>query len=313
MNFWQDLKKPIIGLAPMDGVTDAPMRQIQTAVAQPDVIYTEFVNVDGFLRNAKTFSKRLTFSENERPIVVQLYGKNPDSFYEAILKIAEFGHSGIDINFGCPAKKVMKSGGGGALIGKYGLAEKIIRACLNAIKEIGKEIPLSVKTRIAEDNKEWFKFLAQFPIAEVTIHGRFLREGLAGVVDWGKVSEGAEIIKKKNIICLGNGGIKSLSEAKEKCMQYGLDGVLIGRTAIGNPWIFCESYQPTQKEVFKTLLKHGQLICDFYGKDYLRIGFKHFAAYLKGFTGCKKLKLEIFKAKNMGEVKKILEQFTFKV
>ncbi|MCL5090532.1 MAG: tRNA-dihydrouridine synthase [Patescibacteria group bacterium] len=133
-NFWQKLKKPLVGLAPMDGVTDYPMRQIQVSVAKPNVLYTEFVSAEGFIRNSKAFSQKLYFQENERPIIAQIFGYTPEAFAETINQIIEMDFDGIDLNMGCPARKVLGKGGGGALIGNYKLAGKIIEKSLEATK-----------------------------------------------------------------------------------------------------------------------------------------------------------------------------------
>jgi len=207
-NFWKTLKKPIIGLAPMDGVTDEPMRQIQCSIVKPSVLYTEFVSVEGFARKPEAFQKTLFFQENERPIIVQLFGYTPELFYEAISQMKEMNFDGIDINMGCPAKSVLQRGGGGALIGNYDLAGRIIEKSLEAIKESKKEISLSVKTRIGKDKiitREWISFLCGFPISEITVHGRLLKEGNSGEVNWEKIKVAGEIAHNKEIVCLGNG------------------------------------------------------------------------------------------------------------
>jgi len=311
-NFWQQLKKPIIGLCPMDGVTDEPMRQIQCQIAKPDVVYTEFVSVEGFVRKPEVFLKKLAFMENERPIVVQVFGETPDDFYNVVKQLCGMGFDGIDINMGCPAKSVVLRGGGAALIGNYDLSEKIINQCQKAIADSGKNLLLSVKTRIGSrgvTTKDWIAFLSKFPLAEVTVHGRVLKQVNAGPVNWEEIEIASRILKEKMIACLGNGGIKSISEARKQCQKYNLDGILIGQIALGNPWVFKEGYCPTKKEIFEIILKHGMMAWDFYGEKGFVTVLKHFSWYPKGFRGSKEFKRQLLQTRNIDEVKKIVDSF----
>lgn len=311
-NFWRQLKKPIIGLAPMDGVTDEPMRQIQVQIAKPAVMFTEFVSVEGFVKDPKRFQKKLFFLENERPIIVQVFGYTPSCFFKAVEQLSKMGFDGIDINMGCPAKSVVLRGGGAALIGDYDLAEKIIIQCQKAITASRKKLPLSIKTRIGcrgVTTKEWFSFLSKFALAEVTIHGRPIKQGNSGPVNWEEIKIAKEILKAKGITCLGNGGVKSLKEAAQKSQDYDLDGVLIGQAALGNPWFFKENYQPTKQEIFAIILEHGQLAQDFFGEKGFVSVLKHFSWYPRGFKESKKLKTEILKTKNIDQAREVLKRF----
>lgn len=311
-SFWKKLKKPVIGLAPMDGVTDEPMRQIQCSVSKPSVLYTEFVSVEGFIRKPEAFQKTLFFQENERPIIAQLFGYTPELFYEAILKIAEMKFDGIDINMGCPAKSVLQKGGGGALIGNHDLAGKIIEKSLEAIKKSGKEIPLSIKTRIGKDKiitDEWIPFLCDLPISEVTVHGRLLKEGNSGEVNWEEIRIAAKIARDKKIVCLGNGGIKSILEVKQKIKDFDLDGVLIGQAALGNPWFFIENYVPAREEILQTIIEHSRLVNDFYPPKRFVTVLKHLGWYPKGFPNCIKLKVELLKCQNLDQVIEVVREF----
>lgn len=311
-NFWQDLKKPIVGLSPMDGVTDFPMRQIQCAIAKPDILYTEFIQVEGFVRKPKVFQNILTFKGNERPIIAQVVGCTPEDFRKSIEEILKMNFDGIDLNMGCPNKDVVQRGAGGALIGNYKLAEEII---ITALEIINNKVPLSVKTRIGKDKpvtKEWINFLSQFPLSEVTIHGRLVKQFHSGEVFWKEIQKGAEILKKKNILCLGNGGIKNRKQGEEICQKYNLDGVLIGQAAIGNPWVFLSKgeYLPQKEEIMETILKHGKLAQDFFGEKRYTTILKHYAKYPKGFKYCKGLRMNLLKTRSLQEAKKVIENFT---
>jgi len=296
----------------MDGITDEPMRQIQVFVAKPDVLFTEFISAEGFVRNPQAFEKTLTFQENERPIIAQIFGYTPEAFFETILKIANMGFDGIDINMGCPARKIAGRGGGAGLIGYYRSAGKIIEQSLSAIEKTETKPSLSVKTRIDPETKatqDWISFLTQFPLAEITIHGRTVKQGVSGPVNWEEIKLAADICRAKGIISLGNGGIKSAKEGREATKKYGLDGVLIGQAALGNPWAFKDNYQPTKEEILKTILKHAKLVAEFYPPERFTILYKHFGWYPKGLPNSKKLKIELMKTKNLAEVSEAITRF----
>lgn len=297
----------------MDGITDEPARQIQSLVAKPDVLFTEFVSAEGFIRKPEAFKKILAFEESERPIVAQVFGYTPEAISEAIKIISEMGFDGIDINMGCPAKKILIKGGGAALIGNYKLVDEILIKAFHTIKDSKNNIPLSVKTRIGQKSsivEEWAEFLSNYPLSAITIHGRLLSQSLSGEVCWNEIKKAAKIAKEKNIIILGNGGIKSLKEARQKAEAYSLDGILIGRAALGNPWVFKEEYNPTRKELFEIIKKHAEIAESFYGEKGFNKVLKHFSWYPKGFDNCKQLKLKLLKTTNSLEVGEVLNQFS---
>lgn len=343
-NFWLHTPKPLIGLSPMDGITDFPMREIQAEIAKPDVIYTEFVSIEGFLRKPEKFLPTLKFSEKQRPVVAQLFGSDPRSFAEVLTQVVKLGFDGIDINMGCPSKNVLEQGGGGALIGHHPQVEKIITSSLGVLKNI---IPLSIKTRIMETEKNtlnWVKFLSSFPVSTVCIHGRPLKQLHSGPVGWDQLEKCAQFLKNSKIVFLGNGGIKNRNEGIETSRKYHLDGVLIGKAAIGNPWVFQKntppviaspteggtkqspqlSYHPEhirftqyklhegsfeKKNIFSTLLHHSQLVYDFYGEKNFNIIRKYLSAYCKNFPGSKTLRLKLLLSKNPQEIDNILKSF----
>ncbi len=311
-NFWKKLKKPIIGLAPMDGITDLPMRQVQVSVAKPGVMFTEFISVEGFLRNPRAFDRKISFIKNEKPVVVQVYGRAPEDFYQAVKKLSKVGFSGVDINMGCPARKVVDRKSGGGLIGDYPLAEEIIKSCLKGIKDSGKSLPLSVKTRIGVKESivgEWIEFLSKFPLSLVTVHGRLLKNQHSGPVDWKKIAEAAKILKKKNIYCLGNGGVKSIIQAERYSVKYNLDGVLIGRGAWGNPWAFKRDCKPSVEEVLKIADQHVGEVDSFYDPGGFVTVRKHLARYIKGFDGAKTLKANLLEAESSRKIRNLLADY----
>ena len=196
--FWNNLKKPIIGLAPMDGVTDASFRYMVCKHSKPSVVMTEFTNVEGLARGATVMLRAFVYSEIERPVVAQIYGVEVDSYYKSAVMLCAMGFDGIDINMGCPANKVAKRGSGAGLIQTPELAKEIIRSCKKAVKDWGegislmeagvhpdilevvnvvgerKVIPVSVKTRVGYDQdivQEWVKHLMEEQPATISMHG----------------------------------------------------------------------------------------------------------------------------------------------
>src|SRR5262245_61448780 len=275
MNFWQSIPKPIIGLSPMDGITDASFSYITAKHGGPDVTLTEFVNVQSAFYSPHTLLKDFSYSEIERPVVAQIYGKTPEFFYQVAHVVCELGFDGLDINMGCPAKNVAASGSGAALIRTPELAREIIRAARRGIEDwcagqsladLGlrrklietvrsaneerrgyvasscrRPIPLSVNTRIGYDVvviEDWMRnLLAENPVA-IAIHGRTLKQGYKGDADWDAIGRAVRIARDYPTLILGNGDLKDMADVYRRVSECGVDGVLLGRAAQGNPWIF---------------------------------------------------------------------------
>ncbi|MCP9449859.1 MAG: tRNA-dihydrouridine synthase [Nitrospira sp.] len=276
MNFWKTLPRPVIGLAPMDGVTDAGFRSIVARQGKPDVIFTEFTHVHDVCRGPEHLLDTLIYSEIERPIVAQLYGNDPDLFYRAAYAVCELGFDGLDINMGCPSKSVASSGSGAGLIRTPELARAILRAAKRGIDDWAsgrtleqagfqpekvaafrrlnerrggqaqverRSIPLSVKTRIGYDAvavEPWLEQLAAEHPAAISLHGRTLKQMYRGSADWSAIARAVEIVGGAGILLFGNGDIQSLHEAAVRVRETGVDGVLVGRAVLGAPWFFQE-------------------------------------------------------------------------
>jgi tRNA-dihydrouridine synthase B len=340
MNFWQNIPKPIIGLSPMDGFTDYPFRKIVKTYGNPEVIFTEFVHVKGlWLGKIKVFD-HLLFDEVQKPIVAQVFGNEPDFFYKAAHIICELGFDGIDINMGCPANSVVNRGGGGSLITNPVLAKEILMktkkgvndwTCGQSLNDLGlskdkiklikdrkirkdnnlKSIPVSVKTRIGycENNIiEWVGNLIEAKPDVITVHGRTLKQLYGGKADWEAIGSAALAVKEKGIIYLGNGDVKDIYDAKEKCGTYGLDGVLIGRAALGNPWVF-SGKNAVYKEKLTVCLKQAKLFDDFYKGKYFYAFRKHFGFYCKGFEEAKNLRIDLMKCESYKQAQDLISKF----
>jgi len=315
-NFWMKLKKPFFVLAPMYDVTDAPFRSIIAKYSKTDgdlsVIFTEFVSADGILAYGKKILKRhLIFSKKEKPIVVQLFGSNPETIEKACRLVSFLGFDGIDINMGCPDKSVLKQGAGAELIKNSELAREII---CSAKKGAGK-IPVSVKTRIGYNKNEIEKWLPQLlkenPVA-ITIHARTKKEMSKVPADWSSIARAVGIrdsLKSETLI-IGNGDVKNMEEGLARVKEIGCDGIMIGRGFFGKPWLLSKNFEPTLEQKLKILIEHSKLFEKIFGREVnFDVMKKHFKAYVSGFDGAKELRTELMKAENTKRVEKIIYDY----
>jgi nifR3 family TIM-barrel protein len=271
MSFWHDIAQPIIGLSPMDGVTDPAFRFIVARYGKPDVQFTEFINVDEICYGVDSAWHQLRYAEIERPVVAQIYGADPDKFYQVAQVICALGFDGIDINMGCPSKSVSARGCGAALIKTPVLAREIIRAAQAGVKDwasgqqvetIGlrskvlekvrslstpktnpRAIPVSVKTRLGYDSvviENWVAVLLEERPEVISIHGRTLTQMYRGRADWAAIGRAAKLGRQTSTLILGNGDVESMSELIERVRETHVHGVLIGRGGLGNPWLFAQ-------------------------------------------------------------------------
>lgn len=260
----------------MDGVTDHPFRHITKKYGRPDVVFTEFTSAEGVAHNAQRLFRDFLFDESQRPIVAQIFGKEPAAFRTTALILCYLGFDGIDINMGCPAKNVSHSGSGAALILTPKLAQQIIAAtkqgvedwvngrtlddCLE-LKESTRALvmerhaklpqaykertskPVSVKTRIGYDHpvvEEWIPVLLEMEPAVITVHGRTLKQLYSGSANWGEIAKAVDLAKGTHTLVFGNGDITDAETAFQRIAESGVDGILVGRATFGNPWIIEE-------------------------------------------------------------------------
>lgn len=232
--------KPVM-LAPMEDVTDQSFRQICREQGA-DMVYTEFVSADALVRSVNSTLRKLNISDAERPAAIQIYGKDIDSMTEAA-KIAEAAHPEvIDINFGCPVKKVAGKGAGAGMLRNIPLMLAITRAVVNAVK-----VPVTVKTRLGWDTDskiivELAEQLQDCGIQALTIHGRTRAQLYTGEADWTLIGK-VKANPRMHIPIIGNGDITTPQKLADYYNRYGVDGVMVGRAAIGAPWIFREMKQ----------------------------------------------------------------------
>lgn len=323
-NFWTQLKKPFFVLAPMEAVTDFAFREIFARFGKPAVMFTEFLNVDGLL-HPKGFEKLkidLAYSENQRPIVAQIWGRDPEKFKQAAQLIKSLGFDGVDINMGCPQDKEIASGACAALIREPKLAGEIIRATI----EGASGLPVSVKTRLGytkpEEMENWIPHLLSFDISALTLHARTKKEKSKVPARWEWVKRAVEIrneirktqTEKADTLIIGNGDIKSRAEGLKRVLETGCDGVMVARGAFGNPWLFDaskpEEFLPSPKEKLEAMLAHTQLFeQQFLGLKSFETMKKNFKAYAAGFDGAHELRASLMETKTADQVRGCVEAF----
>lgn len=322
MNFWHKLKKnkgsePILVLAPMADVTDRAFRFIIAKYGKPDVTWTEFVSSDGLFRGGReALINDLSFTEGERPIVAQFFTASPEMMKKSAELALELGFDGIDINMGCPDKGVEKQGAGAGLIKNPKLAQEIILSA----KEGAGDLPVSVKTRIGYNKNEletWLPSILETKPAVVTIHARTRKQMSDVPAMWENIKRAVEIrneMKSESLI-FGNGDVLNIADAKQKAIDTGCDGVMLGRAIFGNPWLFSDKIV-TKEEKLKVLIEHTKKFEELVepkppvgqGKSFA-VMKKHFKAYVSGFDGAKELRAELMEAKNSEDVENTINTF----
>ncbi len=246
-NFWQKIPRPILMLAPMAGYTESPFRTMIRALEPSTILVSELISAEAIRRRNKKTFEMMRFSENEKKYFgIQLFGSNHKSFVDAAKIVeSEVGADFIDLNFGCPSPKVIKSQSGSAILKNPDSATKLISSIVKNVK-----IPVTVKMRLGFFNDENFleivKSFESAGVSAIAIHGRTTTQKFEGTSNWEKIYEAKKLLK---IPVIGNGDIKSAIDARDKLKN--LDGVMIGRGAMSNPWIFREC---------RALWEHGKIL-----------------------------------------------------
>lgn len=327
MSFWNNLQKPFFVLAPMADVTDAPFRRMiakysahkraDGSFGGPDVMWTEFVSADGLMRATEGGKKKLMadliYSEEERPIVAQLFTSNPEYMEKAAALCRELGFDGIDINMGCPDRSIEKQGAGAAMIKNPETA----RAVIEAAKRGARELPVSVKTRLGYNQdqlEEWLPFLLAAEPAALTLHARTRKEMSKVPARWERVARAVALrneLGSKTLI-IGNGDALSLEDARAKVESSGADGVMLGRAIFGNPWLFHPNKDLSNvslQERFEAMLEHTRLFEELLPFKNFAIMKKHYKAYVNGFDGAKELRTELMELSSYAEIEAVVMHF----
>ena len=326
-NFWKDSTSTLFALAPMEDVTDTVFREIVLRQSDPgrlNVLYTEFTNVDGMNHpvGRERVSDRLMVNTTEQQLleqkgvklVAQVWGKTPEVFHKIVGEITAGGNfAGIDINMGCPVKKVVKNGCCSALIGNPTLAKEIIFAAKEAT-----HLPVSVKTRIGLSKpvtEQWITQLAETKPAAIILHGRTQKQQSDGLADWDQIALGAQICKTESpdTAFWGNGDVMTYDEGLEKARQFGLNGIMVGRGIFSNPWFFMSDYQRLRSkyERFELLLQHIHLFEKTWtNKKNFNILKRFFKIYLNGFEGASQLRDSLMQIGSANDALKIVQAYT---
>ncbi|PNK85230.1 dihydrouridine synthase [Staphylococcus aureus] len=298
----------------MEDVTDIVFRHVVSEAARPDVFFTEFTNTESFCHPEGIHSVRgrLTFSEDEQPMVAHIWGDKPEQFRETSIQLAKMGFKGIDLNMGCPVANVAKKGKGSGLILRPDVAAEIIQAT----KAGG--LPVSVKTRLGyyeiDEWKDWLKHVFEQDIANLSIHLRTRKEMSKVDAHW-ELIEAIKNLRDEiapNTLLTINGDIPDRKTGLELAEKYGIDGVMIGRGIFHNPFAFeKEPREHTSKELLDLLRLHLSLF-NKYEKDEIR-QFKSlrrfFKLYVRGIRGASELRHQLMNTQSIAEARALLDEF----
>lgn len=303
-------------LAPMAGVTDRPFRQILTACGKGNM-YAEMAAINALQRkNPKSWQIADVRPENY-PVVVQLVGNDAGLFAEAAKLVADLGARSLDINMGCPVKKIVNNESGSALMKDMPRAAKIIEAVVKATP-----LSVSVKFRKGWDNEHinavpFAKMCEENGASYITIHGRTRAQGYSGEADWNIIKAVKESVK---IPVIGNGDIDSPQKARQRMQESGVDGVMIGRAVLGNPWLLNQAHEyllhgtlpaePTVWQIKEILLKHLRLLMEYYGeKAGIAVSRKHVGWYVRSLYEAKKFREQYTKLTDFETAEKLINDY----
>lgn len=306
---------PPVILAPMEDVTDPPFRVLCREMGA-DWVYSEFISADGLIRNSDKSKHKLDIFPGERPVSIQIFGANIDAMVEAAKIAEEAAPEFIDINFGCPVKKVAGKGAGAGMLQDVPKMVKMSEAILKSVK-----IPVTAKTRLGWDLSsknilDTAEKLQDTGIAALAIHGRTRCQMYKGEADWTLIGE-VKNNPRMHIPIIGNGDIKNALDAKDAIDKYGVDGIMVGRASIGNPWVFKEILsfikngeiitQPDLNERVGVCLRHLEMSVDWKGE---RVAInemrKHYSNYFKAIPNFKQHRIKLVTASSLDDIRQIL-------
>jgi len=313
------LKEKPLFLAPMEDVTDSPFRQICRQKGA-DIVFTEFISSEALIRDSEIALHKMSFSESERPFGIQIFGGREEAM-EGAAKVAMNNNPDlVDINFGCPVYKVVNKGAGAACLKDMGLMERMAGIVVDAVTDR----PVTVKTRLGWDDdtiriQEVALMLQSVGVKALSVHARTRQQKYKGDARWDWLKKLRDT-PGLEIPIIGNGDVNTPELAKQMFDETGVDGVMIGRGAIGNPWIFEQAHhyietgeklpEPTLQEKLQVCANQLKLSVDHQGEKYgVIIMKKHYGQYLKGIRNGKKLRLELMKHNEMDPILEILLNF----
>lgn len=317
-NFWKQIKKPILALAPMAGITDSAFRELCRKQGA-DVVYTEMISADGLHYDSKKTLELLKFSKTEKPIVVQLFGKDPEKFIKATQMVTKMGFDGIDLNFGCPARKVAGHGGGVTLMRNLDLCYQIIKNVCDHTP-----LPISIKTRTSINLKDkpgkvtvldLIQKIKDLPITTIMVHGRTYEKPFSGEIDYEMIQKVKENFSG---IVLTNGNITNPEIAQETLKLTQANGLGLARGLYGRPWLFKEikDYEQNGKykektwpQIKKIAVEHAQLNFKRKGKHGIIEMRKHLIFYTKGQAQAKEMRKDLVRVETINQIKKVFQKY----
>lgn len=304
-------------MAPMEDITDMPFRSLCKEFGA-DLLITEFVSSEGLIREADKSRNKMKFGPDERPIGIQIFGDSVESMRKAAIIAESLQPDFIDLNFGCPVKKVVVKGGGAALLNDLPKMAAMTEAVVKAVK-----IPVTAKTRLGWDDTsrnimEIAERLQDAGIQAISIHGRTRAQLYGGQADWTLIGK-AKHNPYLHIPVFGNGDITGAVVAKEMKDRYGVDGLMIGRAAVGNPWIFreCKAYlnkgelipPPSLQERVDILRIHLQRSIDYKGERNTLLEMRKFySGYFRGIPDFKKYRMMLMTLDEMDRVLELIDK-----
>jgi tRNA-dihydrouridine synthase B len=345
-SFWDKLEQPVIALAPMDGVTDAPNRTMHGLYGRPDVVLTEFTNVEGLWRGSERIYRDFLYTPAERPVVAQIFGCRPEYFYRAAHVVCELGFDGVDINMGCPSRTVANKGGGAALIRVPDTARAIIKATQQGVRdwyngqtladlEMDDErirrirlmnderisawgdrppaerrlLPVSVKTRLGYDSvviTDWVQDLLELEPHAISIHGRTLAQHYKGEANWDAIAAAAAIVRQTPTLIFGNGDITSLYQAAQRIRTSGKLKTLLNAGKL--PGVEdLPGVAPSREERLLMALEHARVHARLKGEDHFVELRKHMGWYLGHFHGAKRVRNELVRINSLADVERVIQ------
>jgi nifR3 family TIM-barrel protein len=312
------LVNPPVLLAPMEDVTNGAFRRVVKRIANPGLMFTEFVSAMAVHFNAKKTFRKMRVHPEERPLGIQIFGGDPSIMAETAALCEQFGADLVDINMGCWVPKVCRTGSGAALLKSPDLAQNIVASVVNAVK-----IPVTVKVR-AGWNYELFaapelaKRFQDVGAQAVTLHARFAKQGFEGEADWRLIEA---MRKAVNIPLIGNGDVRSGRDALRMFLETGCDGVMVGRAAISNPWKLrdiiaevcgnAQGGEPSLEERVSTALLHLRLMIEDVGDEIsaVRALRGQLPLYIKGVPGAAAVRNELVRIETYSDAEEILNGF----
>ncbi len=303
-------------LAPMAGITDHPFRILCREMGA-DVVFTEFVSANGIIRENMKTLELMKFTDNERPIGIQLFGETPEIVGNSAKMVYDMLKPDIiDINYGCPVPKVTKKGAGSAALKDLCLMDDITQAVVEAVPEI----PVTVKMRAGWDQDNLVSTEAgvrmeKIGVGAITLHPRTTKQQFSGMSNWSLIKELKEAV---NIPVIGNGDVNSLEDYNKLLNETGCDGVMIGRAALGKPWIFNSLktntsadavINPDLSQIINIAQRHFLMLTEYYNNSLsVNLSKKHFNYYFKGFNGASNWRKQFMNIKHTDDIFSLLNQ-----